>query len=171
MSHGGPRKNSGRPPGSGRFGSTTKAIRVPEHLLPEIYQLIEGKNYLLPLYGSTVKAGFPSPADDYLEGKLDLNNHLIKHPAATFLVRASGDSMTGVGICNSALLVVDRSIEPTHGKIVIVVINGEMTVKRFSKTKEGCFLIAENKNYPPIPIKEGDELHIWGVVTHAINDL
>jgi DNA polymerase V len=88
--------------------------------------------YQLPLYANKISAGFPSPADDYIEMKLDLNTHLIKHPAATFFVRVSGDSMLNAGINSGDLLIVDRSIEPVDGKIVIVALNGELTVKRLS---------------------------------------
>jgi DNA polymerase V len=172
MTRGGRRVNSGRKAGFGKFGVPTKAIRIPEYLVKDVYQFVQTKTAsLIPFYGSTIKAGFPSPADDYIENKLDLNNHLIKHPAATFIVRASGTSMIGAGICDQALLIVDRSIEPSHGKIVVAVVNGEFTVKRFHKTKKVCFLVAENPDFPPIEIKEGDELQIWGVVTHVINQM
>ena len=137
----------------------------------EIYPA-SGKTILQrPLFLSGVSAGFPSPADDYLDRKLDLNEHLIKNPAATFFVRVAGDSMTAAGINNNDILVVDRSLEPNNNNIVIAVINGELTVKRLIKNSGRCHLIAENPDYPPLDIDEEMELEIWGVVTFAIHTL
>lgn len=123
----------------------------------------------LDLYQQPVSAGFPSPAEDYIEGKLDLNLHLIKNPAATFYVRVSGDSMTGVGIHSGDLLVVDRSLDPVSGRIVIAVLNGELTVKRLTFEGDRPILNAENVNYPPIKVTEPQELCIWGVATSVIH--
>lgn len=123
----------------------------------------------LNLYGTNVSAGFPSPSSDYLEGKLDLNEHIIKNPPATFFVRVSGDSMIGAGIHPDDLLVVDRSEEPKHGKIVIAVINGELTVKRLHKNRAGVQLMPENPSYLPIHITPEMEFQVWGVVTYVIH--
>ena len=123
----------------------------------------------LPLFATPVKAGFPSPADDYMEQKLDLNEHLIQHPAATFFVRVEGDSMRGAGINKGDILVVDRALEPTNGKIVVAVINGEFTVKRIRIMEGKICLEAENANYPPIRIEEGWDFEVWGVVTFSIH--
>ncbi len=123
----------------------------------------------LNLYGTNVSAGFPSPSSDYLEGKLDLNAHIIKNPPATFFVRVSGDSMTGAGIYPDSILVVDRSEEPKSGKIIIAVINGELTVKRLHKGRDGVQLLPENPNYLPIDITSEMEFSIWGVVTYVIH--
>lgn len=123
----------------------------------------------LDLYGTNVSAGFPSPSTDYLEGKLDLNEHIIKNPPATFFVRVSGDSMTGAGIYPDSILVVDRSEEPKSGKIIIAVINGELTVKRLHKGRDGVQLLPENPNYLPIDITPEMEFSIWGVVTYVIH--
>ncbi len=125
--------------------------------------------YQVPLYANKISAGFPSPADDYIEMKLDLNTHCIKHPAATFFVRVSGDSMQNAGINSGDLLVVDRSLEPLDGKIVIVALNGELTVKRLSKKRNQIKLLAENPAYPTIELGEQD-LVIWGVVTYVIHE-
>lgn len=122
----------------------------------------------IPYYGCKVQAGFPSPADDYLESHLDLNQLVITHPAATFFVRAAGDSMTGAGIASGDLLVVDRSLKPTHGRIVIAAINGELTVKRLYLGEHGAQLRAENPRYAPIPLTEDLDAVIWGVVTHHV---
>jgi DNA polymerase V len=119
----------------------------------------------LNLYGTNVSAGFPSPSNDYLEGKLDLNEHIIKNPPATFFVRVSGDSMTGAGIYPDSILVVDRSEEPKSGKIIIAVINGELTVKRLHKGRDAVQLLPENPNYLPIHITPEMDFSIWGVVT------
>jgi DNA polymerase V len=125
--------------------------------------------FQLNYFQQPVSAGFPSPAEDYLEGKLDLNRHLVANPAATFYVRVSGNSMTGVGIFSGDLLVVDRSLEPGPGKIVIAVLNGELTVKRLHMEGDRLFLKAENDSYSPIEVTESQDLCIWGVVTSAIH--
>ena len=171
--HGGARPGSGRPKGQGKYGEPTKSIRVPVSRLEDIKALIDNEEpeYQLPLYGSVVKAGFPSPADDYIETKLDLNSHLIKHPAATFFVRASGESMINAGIQSGDILIVDRSIEASHNKIVIAAIDGELTVKRLSKRNHQVQLVAENPQFKPIDITEEQDLVIWGVVTHVIHQV
>lgn len=125
----------------------------------------------LPFYACCVEAGFPSPAESEMEGNLDLNDLLIKHPAATFFVRVSGSSMIKAGIHHNDILVVDRSLEPHPGKIVIAAVNGELTVKRLCKEGNKVFLVAENDQYPAIEILEGMELHIWGVVTSVIHSV
>ena len=122
----------------------------------------------LPRYASRIAAGFPSPADDHLEAPLDLNEHLVKHPAATFVVRVDGDSMIGAGICDGDLLVVDRSLEASSGSIVVAVVDGELTVKRLWTRGRRVRLLAENPAYKPIEIGEGAELVVWGVVAHVI---
>ena len=129
------------------------------------------KSCSLPLALCRVEAGFPSPADDYMEGSLDLNDHIIKHPSATYFVKASGDSMIGAGIFNGDLLIVDRSLEASSGKIVIAEVDGQFTVKRLLKVIDGFSLQSENPNYPPIELQEGNEVVVWGVVTHVIHDL
>ena len=122
----------------------------------------------LPRYTSHVAAGFPSPADDHLETPLDLNAHLVAHPAATFVVKVQGDSMTGAGIRDGDLLVVDRAREARPGAIVVAVVDGELTVKRLRVGRDGVRLEAENPAYRPILVRESAELVIWGVVAHAI---
>jgi DNA polymerase V len=124
-----------------------------------------------PLFMVPVAAGFPSPAEDYLEGKLDLNKYLIKHPAATFFVRVTGDSMIAAGIHPGDILIVDRSIEPADKKVVIAVIEGELTVKRIRRLKDKIVLMPENENYKPLQIDDGMNFEIWGVVTNVIHPL
>ncbi len=170
--HGGKRIGAGRPSGRNKYGEATKPLRVPLSKINQIMAFLQDASWAdgLPLYANKVSAGFPSPADDYLECKLDLNTHLIKHPAATFFVKVSGDSMKNAGIHSGDMLIVDRSIEPVHGRIVIVAIDGELTVKRLSKQGGRVQLLPENKNYKPIDIKDTHELVIWGVVTYVIHE-
>jgi DNA polymerase V len=122
-----------------------------------------------PLFLVPVSAGFPSPADDYLEGKLDLNQYLIKHEAATFFVKVRGDSMIGSGIHSGDLLIVDRALKPTDHHVVIAVVNGELTVKRMCLRGENLVLVPDNGDYEPLEITEGTDFEVWGVVTHVIH--
>ena len=123
----------------------------------------------LPLFSARVPAGFPSPADDYIDRALDLNEHLIRHPAATFFVRVSGDSMVGAGIHPGDILVVDRAEEPSHGKIIIAALNGELTVKRLSRHHDRICLTPENPAYAPIEVTPEMQFEVWGVVVHVIH--
>lgn len=127
--------------------------------------------YKQSLFEARVPAGFPSPAADYEEDKLDLNKYLIKNPAATFFVRVSGDSMEGAGIHHEDLLVVDRSLEPRDKNVVIAVVNGELTVKRIRIRKRKITLEPESENYSAQEITEETEFEVWGVVTNVIHKL
>lgn len=124
----------------------------------------------IKLIGS-VKAGFPSPAEDFCETKLNIHSHLVAKPETTFFVRASGDSMIGAGILAEDILVVDRSRTPIRGDIIIAFINGEFTVKRFNKKSKEIILEPENPNYPPIILKSEDDFIVWGVVTGVVRKL
>lgn len=121
-----------------------------------------------PLFGHKVPAGFPSPADDYVEGRLSLDEHLVRHKEATFFVRAKGHSMAGAGIFDGDLLVVDKSLNPASGDIVIAVMDGELTVKRLIKLGERVILRPENPRFQDIELKDGQELQVWGVVTSSV---
>lgn len=134
--------------------------------LSEIFTCQLEESYSLPLYETKVQAGFPSPADDHMPDRLDLNKYLIKRPAATFFIRVTGDSMINAGIKENDLLVVDKSIKPVNNKIVIAVINNEFTVKRLKIIDNEAYLFPENDNYSVIKIDE--EGYIWGVVTSVI---
>lgn len=123
----------------------------------------------LPFYITRVSAGFPSPADDHIESKLDLNKLVIKHPAATFFVRVAGNSMTGAGIFHDDILVVDRALNPKDNDIIVCVLNGEFAVKRFVKIKKRIVLYSENPDYEPIEVTEGMEFQVWGVVPYVIH--
>jgi DNA polymerase V len=129
--------------------------------------MINNKNIL------TVAAGFPSPAENYIEEKLNLNKHLIKNKESTFFVRVSGDSMINVGIFDNDILVVDRSLIPVRQSIVIASIDGELVVKKLvkDKIKKDFYLKSENKNYPDIRLNSNSDTIIWGIVTYTIHSL
>nr|WKN40200.1 translesion error-prone DNA polymerase V autoproteolytic subunit [Tunicatimonas sp. TK19036] len=122
----------------------------------------------LPYFSYQVPAGFPSPADDYVEQDLDLNQFLVEHPSSTYFVRVQGHSMAGAGIQDQDLLVIDRSITPEHGSIVVALVSGELTVKRLCYEQEEIWLRPEHPDYPPIHIKKDDDFQIWGVVTSVV---
>jgi DNA polymerase V len=185
-----PRK---RKPGAGRKPNPvpTKAIRLPSPLVHQLLELKKrgklepfyhgdtgeifsgeaGSPLRIPLFESRVQAGFPSPGDDYSEGTLDLNDYLIPHKATTFFVRVTGESMTGVGIFPGDMLIVDRSLDASDGKVIIAVLNGEMTVKRLKNHKDSLLLCSENERYPDIKVTQEDEFSTWGVVTNVIHSL
>lgn len=128
------------------------------------------KNKLeLPLFQSTIQAGFPSPAEDYIEKNLDLNELIVKNPSSTFFVRVEGHSMCDASINCGDILVIDRSIKATNGKIIVALLNGEFTVKRFVKTSEGCYLEPANKSFSIIKIPENSDFQVWGVVTYVLH--
>lgn len=124
-----------------------------------------------PLYISPVEAGFPSPAEDFVEQSLNLHSYLVRNEAATFFVRAHGDSMINAGIHNSDLLIVDRSLPAEHNRVVIAALDGELTVKRLVRRQNKVFLASANPDYPDFDITNSEYIHIWGVVTHAIHKL
>ena len=127
---------------------------------------------LLPLHLNKVGAGFPSPATDYVEDDIDLNNHLIKNIPSTFLIRAQGKSMNSIGIHDGDLLVVDRSLNPKNFSTVIVNVNEELVVKSFIKEKDQSFLTSGSKKIKDkINLTENPEIFIWGVVTYVIHAL
>ena len=125
----------------------------------------------IPILENGIAAGFPSPALDYMEKDIDLSEYLIKHPQATFIGRAKGDSMKDAFIPDGALLVIDKSIKATSGKIVVAVVNGEFTVKRLVQTPRSWVLPPENPLYKPIPITEDMQFQVRGVVTKVIIDI
>ncbi len=125
----------------------------------------------LPIMTWPVRAGFPSPAEDDQDAAIDLNDLLAPHPEACFLLRVRGRSMSGAGIDDGDVLVVDRALEPSHGRIVIAVVDGEFTVKRLYKQGPAVRLEAAHADYPPIELRDGQELQVWGVVTRVIKSL
>ncbi len=188
---GGARPGAGRKKGSNAYGESTRAIRVPESLVPAVKTLLDDRrrqfeqlvltsaNVFIPavnpgklallLFVGKVAACFPSPADDYVDKTLDLNELLVQKPAATFFVRAQGESMLGAGIHPNDILVVDHSIEPVPGKIVICALNGELTVKRLERENGQWKLKAENPDYADIELHEDLDMVVWGVVTNVIH--
>ena len=125
----------------------------------------------LPLAGERVAAGFPSPADDYVEVGIDLNEQLIRHPTSTFFLRVSGESMLGAGIHHGDLLVVDRSLDPRPGRVVVAVLDGEFTLKRLIQHQGRLRLEAANPAYPPLELHRCGDVQIWGVAIHVIHPL
>lgn len=184
---GGYRPGAGRKTGTGTYTEPTKPIRVPESQVATVLDYLatyrqkrkfssttfpiaaDAPRNTIPVMSHRVPAGFPSPADDYVQDRVDLNEHLILHRDASFILRVSGWSMVGAGIHDGDELIVDRAIEPNDGHVVVAVINGELTVKRLRKTGKTVSLAAENPEYPDIEFNEDEELVIWGVVTRVLH--
>lgn len=190
--HGGKRPGSGR---KAKFGEPTTLMRVPEsakatvvdfltelaekrktesswpsHLIP--VKLAENPaSFKVPLFGHTIRAGFPSPADDYVADTLDLNDYLMPRKEASFLLRAKGESMVGVGIHDGDILVVDRSITPKSGSVVIATVDGQFTVKTLEKMRDKIRLLPANPDFEPIEFKDEQEFQVWGVVTNVLHSL
>ena len=185
--HGGARIGAGRPAGSGKYKEPTKAIRVPEGSIryikdflesyPNVSQVGVAKTTIhnsidtnnvarleIPLFSSTVAAGYPSPAEDHIEDTVDLNEYMVQRPDSTFMLRVEGESMKNAGIMPNDILVVDRSLKAQHKKIVIAAIDGELTVKRLYHNNGTIKLVAENPTYPDIELESETDLVIWGVV-------
>jgi len=137
----------------------------------EVLGFEPGAPLKLPFYLAAVAAGFPSPADDFIDRSLDLNEHLVTHPAATFFVRVHGDSMQGAGIRSGDILVVDRALDPADHKVVVAALDGELTVKRIRIRDGRLFLAPENPAFPPIEVTAEASFEIWGVVTYVIHKL
>jgi len=123
----------------------------------------------IPLFEGSVQAGFPSPADDYMDMDLDLHDHLVQNPSATFCVKAIGESMKDAGIQSGDVMIVDRSLEPENRSIVLAVIDGEFTVKRVNVNDKELYLMPENDSFTPIKITEEMDFQVWGVVTFIIH--
>ena len=167
-----PTLTEARAGGNGPCMSNLLHLSPPHRERIEILgRAVNGPSHGTPLSLDRISAGFPSPADDYIETALDLNTYLIRNPAATFMVRVSGDSMTGAGISDGDVLVVDRSEQPAHGKIVVAVLDGELTVKRLVMKGGRTQLAPENPRYQPITVAEGQDLHVWGVVSGVVRKL
>lgn len=191
-SHGGARAGAGRKP---KFGERTALMRVPEsaqavvvdflsqytekrqvqprwpdHLMP-VRLADNPTSFKVPLFGHTVRAGFPSPADDYVADTLDLNDHLMPRKEASYLIRAKGESMVEAGIHDGDILVVDKSITAADGCVVIALLDGQFTVKTLEKKRGKIRLMPANPEFQPIELKDEQELQIWGVVTNVIHSL
>jgi DNA polymerase V len=133
----------------------------------KIYSVSTDTELQLPLMEG-VSAGFPSPAEDFLDNKIDLNKHLIKNEATTFIAVTDGYSMKGAGINDKDLLIIDKSLEPKDGKIAVCVIDGEFVLKRLKVDKEGVWLMPENEKFKPLLVTEHNNFEIWGIVTYSI---
>lgn len=134
-----------------------------------VYKIVQRTRISRPIFLTRVPAGFPSPADNYVEGRIDLNRELIRHPLTTFYVRVIGDSMRDAGIFPDSLLVVDRAIDAKNGDIIIARIGDELCVKRFSRNGDGrVWLLSENELFAPIEVSEEDDFEIWGRVMYSI---
>jgi len=149
------------------FGHAVRPAVAGQILLPSKVSPIR----LTPLYSHSISAGFPSPADDYIKERLDLNELLVNNKSATFFLRVKGDSMINAGIHHGDIIVVDRSVQPSHRSIVVAVVDGELTVKRLITRSGSAELHAENSKYAPICLQEGQELTIWGVVTSSVHQV
>ncbi len=189
VGRGGKRAGAGRKTGSGPFGESTKVMRVPEskvtlikswlHRLydPSVasiadWQLVDPTSKIaLSVFSHKVIAGFPSPADDNLEETIDLNEAFVPSVNTSFVVRVQGDSMLEAGILPGDQLVIDRSIEPVSGKIVVASVDGDLTLKRLIKQQDKIWLYPENSQYQPIAVHENTELVIWGVVVSVLRKL
>lgn len=189
-SHGGYRPGAGRKSGSGAFGEPTQPIRVPESQVPAVVAYLDSyrqptrvhsprpvsldpSTVGLVAFASRVRAGFPSPADDYIEDVIDLNRHLIRqgHESATYVLRVEGWSMIGAGIYHGDEVIVDRAIEAREGRVVVAVVNGDLTIKRLQFREGKPVLVAENPHFADRTFAEGEELVIWGVVTRVLHTL
>jgi DNA polymerase V len=125
----------------------------------------------IPLIQHGISAGFPSPAQDFIDLSIDLNKEFIKHPSSTFFGRVKGDSMIGAGLSNGDLLIVDKSLNPSDGRIAVCFLDGEFTVKHIRIDKDCCWLMAANDLYPPIRVTADNDFVVWGIVTHVIKTL
>lgn len=143
--------------------------RMEETKVVDIALANQEYNLELPLAEAGISAGFPSPALDFSDATIDLNQHLIKNASSTYIGRVNGDSLKNIGIMNNSLLVIDKSRIPNNNDIAVCFIDGDFTLKRIHKKKNELWLLPENESYPPIQVKEGNQLIIWGIVTHCIN--
>jgi DNA polymerase V len=168
MGHGGARKGAGRPKGKGPYGEPTERIRVPASMVDQIKQFAVTRGLQLPVYASRVQAGYPMPADESMEDKMDLVSYLVDDPEDTFLVYAAGDSMKDAGIRDGDLMLVNRRMKPSNGKIVVAAVDGAVTVKYLIVKNRKAYLMPANPAYREIPVDQEHGVVIWGVVTRSI---
>ena len=182
--HGGLRVGAGRKKDTGPYAESTKVVRIPHSRVKAVKNFLlhqmrsNVESFIMPaeqarvnpitLFSHKVPAGFPSPADDHAEKRLDLNEYLIDQSESTFFVRIKGDSMIDAGILDNDIVIVDRSKSAAINDIVLASIDGEFTVKVLAKNSEGPYLMPANKEYKPIHIKSDSEFEIWGVVTGSV---
>ncbi len=149
--------------------SSLSLRRISQTLMLEFYTVDVSEALSIPLFGSRIPAGFPSPADDYMELELDLNKHLVKHPAATFYARVKGNSMQDAGIHDGDMLIVDRAMEPKEQDVIVCILDGEFTVKRVGFRDGDLYLLPANDAYQPIRVTPENAFQIWGVVAYVIH--
>jgi|UniRef100_UPI00404AD8B7 DNA polymerase V len=147
------------------------ALKLHSSNTLEIFSAATESVLELPVISGGISAGFPSPALDFIDLTIDMNKHLVKHPATTFYGRVKGHSMKDAGIFDGDLLVIDKSISPTDNKIAVCYIDGEFTIKRIQIQKDCVWLIPENEAYQPIKVTADNDFIIWGMVTHVIKAL
>ena len=179
--HGGRRAGAGR-----RAGRPTKVVRLPLKLADMVRTLAAANNrgdvaafleveersrQRVPMMAWSAACGFPSPAEDYVDRPLDFNELLIEHPAATFAIRIEGESMTGAGIFPGDIAVVDRAREPVNGSVILALLDGAFTVKRYRVKDGAVWLQAENPAFPDMPLSDGQNFEVWGVITRSIRML
>ena len=148
-----------------------KLLKLHQTTTLEIFTADTTSAMSLPLVESGISAGFPSPADDFLDTAIDLNKEYVKNPSTTFYGRVKGDSMINAGLSNGDLLIIDKSLEPVNDKIAVCFIDGEFTVKRIKIEKEIVWLVAENEKYKPIKVTADNDFLIWGIVTTVIKNV
>ena len=148
-----------------------KLLKLHQTTTLEIYSADTSTNIALPFVESGISAGFPSPADDFLDASIDLNREFVKNPSTTFYGRVKGDSMINAGLNNGDLLIIDKSLEPIDNKIAVCFIDGEFTVKRIKIEKDIIWLLAENEKYQPIKVTSDNDFLIWGIVTTVIKNV
>jgi len=165
MTRGGARKGAGRPK---TRKEPTKVLRLPLSVIENLADFTGGERAKLPLYSSRVQAGYAMPADEHVDEKVDLHAYLVDDPSDTFLVHATGDSMIDAGIPDGTLLVVNRKMKPTNGKVVVAAMEGQVTVKYLIIKKGKPFLMPANPAFREIPIDDETGVTIWGVVTKSI---
>ncbi|MBM4403883.1 MAG: translesion error-prone DNA polymerase V autoproteolytic subunit [Candidatus Cloacimonetes bacterium] len=146
-----------------------REIKRSDGSIKAIYSFDPKTRIVRPLLGTPIPAGFPSPAQDYIEASLDLNEYLIKHPSSTFFIRVDGLSMINAGIYPDDILIVDRSLEALNNRIVVAIVDGELTLKRLKIISDIYWLVPENEEFEAIRISEETDLYIWGVVTYVIH--
>lgn len=148
-----------------------KLLKLHQTSTLEIYSADTTTSISLPFVESGISAGFPSPADDFLDAAIDLNKEFVKNPSTTFYGRVKGDSMINAGLNNGDLLIIDKSLEPVNNKIAVCFIDGAFTVKRIKIEKDIIWLVAENEKYQPIKVTADNDFIIWGIVTTVIKNV
>lgn len=169
---GGKRTGAGRPSGSGKYGTTTKLLRIPTNMEHEILGFLDANAFQLPFFSGRVQAGYPALIErEESPETINISARLVNNPGHTFVVTASGDSMINAGIYDGDLLIVDGKVSTEIGDIVVASINGEFTVKRLDNFEGKLCFLPENNNYKPIWVNETDDVQIFGVVLHSIHKL